>query len=348
MRRSVLALLLALAALTPACGPLARDHEQVATSERMVIRFSHVAAENTPKGLAARRFAQLVHERSGGRLEVQVYANSQLYGDGEEFQALLDGKVQFIAPSTAKLSDLVPEWQVFDLPFLFADEQEVIGAMTGPPGQRLLALLPGRGMIGLAMWDNGFKHMTSRGRPLHQPQDARGLTFRIQGSRVLREQFLALGATPVPVVFGHLYRALEAGQVDGQENTLSNIVSKRIHFVQSHLTLTHHGYLGYVVLTNRHWWEALPPADRALLSEALAETTHWVRENAPRLNREALEQIRAAGTVSIHMPTPAERAAWRHALEPVYGAVSPWVSLELVQAIRQAAERARPQPGPGP
>lgn len=337
----VLALLL-LGAAAGGCGPRARDLEQVARTERLVLRFSHVVAENTPKGLAARRFAERVAERSGGRMEVQVYANSSLYGDGEEFSALREGKVQFIAPSTAKLAEIVPQWQVFDLPYLFVDEQAVVRAMTGPAGQALLAQLPEYGFQGLALWDNGFKYLTNRVRPLRRPEDAAGLRFRIQGSAVLREQFAALGASSRQVVFGDLYQVLERGELDGQENTASNIVSKRLYHVQKYMTLSAHGYLGYVVLTSLGWWQSLNPADRQVLLEALAETTAWVRENAPRLNRQALEQVRQSGLVTVHELTPEERVAWAQAMEPVSAWAVRTLGRELLETVRLAARPTDP------
>ncbi|MFZ5824767.1 MAG: TRAP transporter substrate-binding protein [Bacillota bacterium] len=329
------ALMLGLALLSLAgCGSQrAIDHEQWGSEEKMVIIFSHVVAENTPKGLAARRFANLVREKSKGRIQVEVFPNGQLAGDDEEIQALQDGRVHLIAPSTGKLAGLFPAWQVFDLPYAFPDQEAVVTAMEGPIGQKLFRTVQRRGLRGLVMWDNGWKQMTSSKRPLITPADFAGQRFRVQPSRVLVEQFEALGATAVAVPFDQTFRALETRQVDGQENTPSNIYWKKFHEVQRYLTISNHGYLGYVVLTNNLYWENLPEDARLILTEALAETTAWVRENAGRLNERDLDHIRM-GRIEVHFQTEQERMAWKEAFHPVYHYFASEVDSELAQAIR--------------
>jgi C4-dicarboxylate-binding protein DctP len=323
------------------CGPgRATDNEQWGPEEKTVIKFSHVVAENTPKGLAARRFADLVRDKSGGRIEVEVFPNGQLVGDDQEIQALLDGEVQLIAPSTGKLAELFPTWQVFDLPYAFPDQKAVVEAMEGPIGQKLFGTLQRRGLRGLAMWDNGWKQMTSSQRPLLLPADFAGQRFRVQPSPVLMEQFKALGATGVSVPFDQTYRALETGQVDGQENTPSNIYWKKFDQVQRYMTLSNHGYLGYAVLTNAAFWDKLPTEYRAILTDALADTTAWVRENAGRLNEQDLGRIRQ-GSIDVHIQTEAERNAWKAALRPVYDYFAKEVDSDLIASVREL-ERSQP------
>lgn len=338
--RCRLATLLLCAALLvmSGCGrPRAADHEQWGSEEKTVIKFAHVVAENTPKGLAARRFADLVKAKSRGRVQVEVFPNGQLVGDGDEIQALLDGRVQLIAPSTGKLAEHFPAWQVFDLPYAFADEKAVVQAMEGPIGQKLFRTLQRSGLRGLAMWDNGWKQMTSSKRPVVLPGDFDGQRFRVQPSPVLLEQFKTLGATGVPVPFDQTFRALETGLVDGQENTPSNIYWKKFHEVQRFMTISNHGYLGYAVMTSNQFWENLPEETRLILSEALAETTAWVRVNAGRLNQEDLDKIRM-GRIEVHVQTELERTVWKAALHPVYDYFARTVDSELISAV-QALER---------
>lgn len=324
------------------CGPQrATDNEQWGAEEKTVIRFSHVVAENTPKGLAARRFADLVRKKSMGRIQVEVFPNGQLVGDEAEVRALLDGDVQMIAPSTGKLAELFPPWQIFDLPYAFPDQDAVVAAMEGPIGQKLFRTLQARGLRGLAMWDNGWKQMTSSHGPLVLPADFAGQRFRIQPTPVLMEQFKALGATGVPVAFDQTFRSLETGQVDGQENTPSNIYQKKFHEVQRYLTISNHGYLGYTVMTNDLFWETLPADVRAILSEALIETTAWVRENAGRLNQQDLDRIKM-GRIEVHVQTEAERTAWKAAFRPVYDYYSREVDSELIGAIRESERKQQP------
>ncbi len=316
------------------CQARAVDNEQVPPETRITIRFSHVVAENTPKGIAARRFADLVSERSAGHIEVQVFPNSSLYADGEEFQALLDDKIQLIAPSTSLVADLVPEWQILDLPFLFADAGQVSPSMAGPLGRRLLALLEPTGMVGLGFWEGGFRQMTNSRRALRLPDDFRGLRMRYQASPVRRQQFELLGARPVRGTFADLYRLLEQGEADGQENSLSNIESKRLFEVQRYLTVSSHSYLGYVVLADHDWWNGLAKADRDVLAGALAETANWLRANAPQIETDALDAIRASGNVLTHTLTPEERAIWRATIDPIYRDLDGWLPRDLAEIVR--------------
>lgn len=332
-----LALAAALAAalgLAACSTPRAVDEEQFTRDERLVVKFSHVVAEDTPKGRAARHFANLVTTRSGGRIEVQVFPNSQLYADGEELVAVRRGDVHIIAPTTSKLSELVPGWQVFDLPYAFPSEAEVVKAMEGPIGAELADQLRRYNLVAVALWDNGYKHMTSARQPLIRPADLAGQRFRVMpNSRILVEQFRVLGAQAVPLPFHEVYSALASGQVDGQENTASNIASKQFDTVQRYLTVSQHGYLGYAVLVNADFWAGLPESARDLLSEAMAETTRWVRANAYLMNAESLTQLQKGGRVAVHFQTPDERREWQQALLPVYDRFRTEIGGSLLDAV---------------
>ena len=174
----------------------------------ITLRFSHVVAEETPKGLAANRFKVLVEQRTGGRIGVQVYPNAQLYGDHDEMQALQLGAVDLVAPSLSKFGRIgLPEFELFDLPFMFDDLAAVRRITLGPLGQKLLQGLPRQGLVGLGFFDNGFKQMSAN-RPLLEPEDFAGLRMRVQASRVIAAQMRALGARPVTLPFSETRRAL--------------------------------------------------------------------------------------------------------------------------------------------
>ncbi|MDI1244966.1 MAG: DctP family TRAP transporter solute-binding subunit, partial [Rhodoferax sp.] len=195
----------------------------------IALRFSHVVAEETPKGLAANRFKVLVEQRSGGRIGVQVYPNAQLYGDHDEMQALQLGAVDLVAPSLSKFGRIgLPEFELFDLPFLFDDLNAVRRITLGPLGKKLLQGLPRQGLVGLGFFDNGFKQMSAN-RPLLEPKDFAGLRMRVQASRVIAAQMRALGAKPVTLAFSETRRALAAGVVDGTENPVSNFWTQAMH-----------------------------------------------------------------------------------------------------------------------
>ena len=193
-----------------------------AMASEIVIKFSHVVAENTPKGQGAELFKKLVEERLAGKVKVEVYPNSSLFGDAKELEALALGDVQMLAPSLSKFDRYTPKLAIFDLPFLFDDIEAVDRFQASDPGQELLKSMEDSGFLGLGYWHNGMKQLSAN-RPLRMPADAAGLKFRIQASDVLLAQFEALNANPQKMAFAEVYQALQVGTVDGQENTWSNI-----------------------------------------------------------------------------------------------------------------------------
>lgn len=320
----------------PASAPSTGDQQAApAPAEKIVIKFSHVVAENTPKGQAAIMFEKLAEEKTGGRVDVQVFPNSQLYKDEDVLSAIQQGNVQMAAPATSVLTKLFPQWEVFDLPFAFSTHEQVQQAMEGEIGQKLFNMLTEKQLLGLAMWDNGFKHMTSNKKPLIKTEDFAGQKFRVMTSKLLEEQFKSVGANPTPMAFGEVYSALEQGVIDGQENTLSNIYSKKFHEVQKYMTLSAHGYLGYAVITNNDFWNGLPEDVRGQLEEALAETTQWVRDSAKKINAEELEKIKAENPkLEIHELTPEEAAAWMAKMDVTYDMFKDRIGEDLINAVK--------------
>jgi C4-dicarboxylate-binding protein DctP len=287
-------------------------------ADPLKIRFAHVVARDTPKGLAVERFKALVAERSGGRMVVEVYPGSTLYGDLDEMQALQAGAVEMLAPSLSKFGRAgFPEFELFDLPYLFNSLQDVHRITDGPLGARLLKGLERQGMVGLGFLDNGFKHMSAN-RPLLRIDDFNGLRMRVQTSRVIAAQMRALGALPVPLPFGATRQALARHVVDGTENPLSNFWTQGMHRAQSDLTLTEHAYLGYAVVTGQRFWRSLAAADQGLLQQAMSEALRYGNEIADSQNSKALQALRQAGTTAIHEPSGAQRELLRKAVQPVH------------------------------
>ena len=303
----------------------------------IIIKFSHVVANDTPKGKGAERFKQLAEERTKGRVKVEVYPNSTLFKDKEELEALQLGAVQMLAPSVSKFGPLgVKEFEAFDLPFIFPDKAVLARVTEGPIGASLFQKLDSKGIKGLAYWDNGFKDMTDN-KPLRTPADFKGQKMRIQSSKVLEAQFHALGALPQVLAFSEVYQALQTGVVDGTENTPSNIYSQKTHEVQKYLTVSNHGYIGYAVIVNKKFWEGLPPDIRTALEGAMKDATRYINAIAQQENEDALAKIKAAGRTEIIMLTDAQKAEWRKALLPVYAEMAPRVGKDLIDAIRKEA-----------
>jgi C4-dicarboxylate-binding protein DctP len=296
----------------------------------IVLKFSHVVASDTPKGKAAEKFKELADKYTSGKVKVEVYANSTLYKDKEELEALQLGAVQMLAPSNSKFGPIgVREFEVFDLPYILPDLATLRKVTDGPLGAKLLKLLEPKGMTGLAYWDNGFKVMSAN-KKLIAPQDYKGLKFRIQSSKVLEAQFRALGSIPQVMAFSEVYQALQTGVVDGQENTTSNMFTQKMHEVQKYLTITNHGYIGYVVVVNKKFWDGLPADIRGQLDKAMKEATAFGNGQSAKENDEALGDIKKAGKTEIITLTPEQDAAMRKAMEPVYKDVASRVGQPLI------------------
>jgi C4-dicarboxylate-binding protein DctP len=323
-RRVVLAAVAAVFALSAASA--------VAQSP-IVIKFSHVVAANTPKGSGAEFFKKLAEERTKGRVKVEVYANSTLYKDKEEVEALQLGAVQMLAPSLAKFGPLgVREFEVFDLPYLFDNYDELHKITRGAVGKQLLDKLQSKGIIGLAYWDNGFKDMSAN-KPLRTPADFRGLKMRIQSSKVLDTQMRALGAVPQVMAFSEVYQALQTGVVDGTENPPSNLYTQKMHEVQKFLTLSDHGYLGYAVIVNKKFWDGLPADIRKTLEGAMADATKYADDIAKKENDDALEAVKKSGKTQIISLTADEKKAWKKALVKVHQENESRIGKDLIQSI---------------
>ena len=315
-----------LAALGLMFGAGAADAQQP-----IKVKLSHVVADATPKGQASLKFKELVEARLPGRVVVEVYPNSQLFGDAKEMEALLLNDVQIIAPSLSKFDKFTKKLQLFDLPFLFDDIQAIDRFQRTAIGQELLKSLASKGYTGLAFWHNGLKQLSAN-RALVTPADAKGLKFRIQASNVLEEQFKALGANPQKMAFAEVYQALQTGVVDGQENTWSNIYSQKFHEVQKYISETGHGAIDYIVVANTKFWTGLPADVRRVLEQAMGDATKFGNDLAETINAAYKKKIIDSGRAQIISLTKAQLAEWRKAMQPVYKKFEVEIGKDLIDA----------------
>jgi C4-dicarboxylate-binding protein DctP len=305
--------------------------------EPIVIKFSHVVATDTPKGKGAEKFKELAEKYTDGKVKVEVFPNSSLYKDKEELEALQLGAVQMLAPSLAKFGPIgIKEFEVFDLPFILPDKAALRRVTDGPLGKKLFTLLEPKGMVGLAYWDNGFKDMSAN-KPLHMPEDFRGLKIRIQSSKVLEAQIRALGAIPQVMAFSEVYQALQTGVVDGAENPPSNIYTQKMHEVQKYIMESEHGYVGYAVIVNKKFWDGLPQDIRPQLEKAMQEATEYTNSIAQKENDDALEAIKKSGLSQVLPLTAEEKQAWRTALKPVYQEMASRVGQTTIDEFEKEA-----------
>ncbi|MES9851833.1 MAG: TRAP transporter substrate-binding protein [Candidatus Thiodiazotropha sp. L084R] len=320
MRRACI--LFALAA-TLLAGPL--------SAAPIVIKFSHVVAENTPKGQMANKFKDLVAERLAGKVVVEVYPNSQLFGDNKVLQAMLLGDVQLAAPALSKFESFTRSLQLFDLPFLFKDMQAVERFQKSEAGIKLLSSIKKKGLTGLGYIHNGMKQLSSS-KPIHVPADASGQKFRIMTSDVLAAQFKAVDATPLKKPFSEVFTLLQTRAIDGQENTWSNIYSKKFFEVQPYITESNHGLLDYMVVTSTEFWMDLPDDIRGEVKKALDEAIVFGNSVAEQKGVDDRQKIIDSGRSKLITLSAEERAQWVEIMKPVWKEFEHEIGKELIDA----------------
>ena len=288
-----------------------------AQAEEIVIKFSHVVAENTPKGQMANKFKELVEQRLAGKVKVEVYPNSQLFGDNKVLEAMLLGDVQLAAPSLSKFKRYTKKLQIYDLPFLFNDMAAVERFQQGPAGQELLNSMTKKGILGLGYLHNGMKQLSSS-QPLRVPADAENLKFRIMSSDVLAAQFEAVNAVPLKKPFSEVFTLLQTRAIDGQENTWSNIYSKKFFEVQPYITESNHGVLDYMVVSSTEFWNSMPEDIRSVVKQSLDEAIALGNEVAGQKAEEDKQRIIDSRRSQVLALTAAERGKWVEVMKPVW------------------------------
>ena len=298
-----------------------------------VIKFSHVTnSDKHPKGLAASLFMERVNAEMDGKVCVEVFPNSTLYNDDQVLEAMLQGDVQMAAPSLSKFEAFTKQFQIFDLPFMFKDIAAVDKFQQGETGTAMKESMMRRGLLGLEFWHNGMKQISAN-TPLVEPDDAKGLKFRVQPSDVIVAQIEQLGASPQPMAFSEVYGALQTGVVDGQENTWSNIYGQKFFEVQDGSTETNHGVLDYLVVTSVDWWDGLDAEVRDQLATILSEVTQERNAAVGEVDSEARAAILEAGG-EIRELTDEQRQAWVDAMKPVWEQFEEGVGVENIEAAQ--------------
>lgn len=304
-------------------------------AEPVLIRFSHVVGENTPKGIGAKKFKELVEKRLAGKVQVEIYPGSQKFTDEQALLGLVFGDVEMAAPSFPKFRKFSRELQVFDLPFLFENVEEVHSFQQSAAGQKLLSSMEKRGIKGLTYWDNGMR-VISANRPIKTPADLKGLNFRIEPSYVFQRQYALSGAVATPMPFKHLHDALRVGVVDGYENAWSNVLSRELHLLRPNFTEVGHSYLGYMVVTSVAFWEKLSPEIQKELTAILDEVTQVVNDLAKEKENADKKKVMANTKVKVITLGSAERQQWREAMMPVWKEFERDISPEIIQAAKAA------------
>lgn len=284
--------------------------------QERTIKFGHLNNPDHPVSLGARRFAEIVAAKSGGKLKVQEFPSSQLGNELQQQSALQGGVQEMTAPATTSLAGIVKEFGLIDFPFAMASHAQADALLDGPFGQALLARLPEKGLVGLGYWDLGFRNVTNSKRPIQKPEDLDGLKLRVIPNPVFLETFKAFKANPVPMPFAELYGALEAKAVDGQENPFAVILSNKFFEVNKYVSATQHVYAANIILVSKKFWDRLTPFEQKILHEAADETRAYQRQASRAAAQKAVGELQAKGMLYNEV-SPAEQARMRAIAQPV-------------------------------
>jgi len=304
------------------------------------LRFAHQNSKDHPQGLGVQKFAELVGQKSGGRMKVDAHPGGALGGDLQTVSAVQSGTIDLTVLNTGLLVGIEKETALFDLPFMFNDPKEADAIVDGSIGRRLHDKLAEKGLIGLAYWELGFRDVTNSKRPINKLEDIEGLKLRVPQSPLFIDLWSALGANPVPRPFPEIHSALEHKAVDGQENPLTVIADGRFQEVQKYLTLTRHVYNAQSVVMSRKIWDQLNPAERKIIQDAATEATAYQRQVSRKKTADALEELRKAG-MQVTELTPAEVARLRDKVKPVVDKYSAEIGEPLVKEMQAELAKMR-------
>lgn len=302
-----------------------------AMAKDVTIKFSHVVAEDTPKGQMALKFKELAEAKSNGSIKVEVFPNSQLFTDGKVLKAMLLGDVQMAAPALSKFSRFTKKLQVYDLPFLFKDMDAVEKFQQSEKGQELLNSVEKKGIIGLGYIHNGMKQL-SASHPILVPSDVKGKKFRIMTSDVLEAQFEAVDAIALKKPFSEVFTLLQTKAIDGQENTWSNMYSKKFFEVQSDITETNHGLLDYMVVTSKKFMNSLTDEQKQIVKDSLKEALALGNKLSAEKAAGDKQKIIDSGVSTVHTITEEQRQQWVDAMKPVWKQFEDDIGADIIQA----------------
>jgi len=334
-RRTLLAALTGVALL----GGVWQAHAQAQDVKERTLRFAFSLAKDHPLGTGAQTFADAVAQKSGGKMKVTLFPNAVLGSDPQNLSAIRGGTLDFTSMATGLVASIDKQFGVFDLPFLFNSAQEAFAIVDGPVGTRMLDDLSKQGVIGLGIWDLGFRNMTNSKRPIAKAEDVAGLKIRVIASPVYIDLFSTLGANPVPMTFGEVYGALESRAIDGQDNPVGVIESAKFAEVQKYLSLTRHVYTGMPVLMSKKTWDGMSEAERRIITDAANEAKQEERRIAQAKESESIANLRK--TMQVNDVTPAELARLRQKVQPVVDKFAKEVGEPLMAQVNAELARLR-------
>ncbi|MDW7673273.1 MAG: TRAP transporter substrate-binding protein [Bacillota bacterium] len=315
------------------------DAPEEAPKTVKTIRISNGINDKHPAYLAGLEFAKIVESKTD-TLKVEVYHSGQLGDDRTATEALQLGTLEAVVTSTSPIANFIPEYAIFDLPFIFADYQVADSVLDGPFGDQMLEMLPDQGLIGLAFWENGFRNVTNSKRAIATVADTDGLKIRTMENKVHLDAWKALGANPTPMAFTELFTAMQQRTVDGQENPLITIELSKFYEVQDHVSLTNHVYTPFVFLISKIFWDGLTAEEQQIIQEAAYESRDWQRAEIRKQTEGSLDTLKANGMTVTEL-TDEARAEFEAAVRPVIDKYKTEIGAELVDFMFEEIDKAR-------
>ncbi len=321
-----------LIAISLACGS--------AFAQPKVLKISNGVNEQHPSYLGGKKFGEILAAKLPGKYDVQVYANAQLGDDVRATEAVRMGTLEMVTTSASPLTGLVPEFNVFDLPFIITSEQAADAIYDGPVGAKLAAALEPKGIKLLAYYENGFRQLTNSVREVKTPADMKGLKIRTMQNPIHLEAFRAMGANPTPMPFSEVFTALQQKTIDGQENPIPTIWLSKFYEVQKYVSLTGHVYGPHLLLINKKLFDSFPAEDQKAIAAAAQESAIYQRALNRKMNRDFVADLRKAG-ITVTELTPEQKKAFQDAVAPVYVTWEPKIGKALMDEFKATVAKAK-------
>jgi tripartite ATP-independent transporter DctP family solute receptor len=318
----------------------ATEKPKAAAKPATVLKISNGINEAHPTFLACKEFEKIVESKLPGKYDVQVYANAQLGDDVRATEAVRMGTLEMVATSASPLTGLVPEFNVFDLPFIVTSFKAADAVYDGPIGAKLAALLEPKGIKLLAYYENGFRQLTNSVREVKSPADLKGLKIRTMQNPIHLAAWRALGANPTPMPFSEVFTAMQQKTIDGQENPIPTIYLQKFYEVQKYVTLTGHVYGPHILLINKKMFDSFPAEDQKIILEAAQASAKFQRETNRKMDREFIAELKKAGMVVTEL-TPEQLKAFQEAVKPVYDEWIPKIGKDLVAEFQATVAAAK-------
>jgi len=312
----------------------------VAEISERTIRVSAGVNEDHPMGDGVRAMTECLAEKSDGKIKMLAFWGGALGSDQQQTQSLRSSTQEMTITSTSPLVGILPALGAFDLPFIFNSAEEADAVLDGEFGAYVAGMLPEKGLVNLAYWENGFRNLTNSRRPVTKWEDISGLKVRVMQNNIFIDTFNNMGANAVPMSFGEVFSALDTKAIDAQENPFVTIDTTKFYEVQKYLSITQHAYTPYLALFSKPIWDTYSPEEQALLKECAIVGRDAQRAAARALSSQSLENLKAHGMEVIEF-TPEEQQRMREKAQPVVDKHAPEIGLEVVERLNAAIAKAR-------